>query len=402
MSTHTLSHKAADYLRTLCHDIPTRRVGSAGNRQATDFFARTMAGFDLTTDCTPFDCMDWQTDGADLSADDTVFTVCASPYTRGVRARAPLVVVSTLAKLEAADTSGRLLLLRGAIAREPLMPKNFTFYNPDEHKHIYRLLESQQPRAIITATGRSPELAGGAYPFPMIEDGDFDIPSAYMTEEEGERLAGYAGRTLTLDIRAERRPSHGCNVTAHTRGGERRVVVFAHIDAKDGTPGALDNATGVTTLLLLGDLLADHAGALTVELVAMNGEDYYSAPGEQLYLRCNEGKFGSIALGINLDGLGYRAGKTAYALYGCPPALATRIDTAMAAHDELIPGEPWYQGDHGLFLMHDLPALAITSEDIVTLTTQITHTAQDTLDQVDVEKLVTTAHALRDVIGRLA
>ena len=73
------------------------------------------------------------------------------------------------------------------------MPKAFVFYNPPEHQEIYRLLEERAPRAIVTATARHPTLAGGNYPCPMIEDGDFEIPSAYLTEEEGARLAQFDG-----------------------------------------------------------------------------------------------------------------------------------------------------------------------------------------------------------------
>ena len=51
-----------------------------------------------------------------------------------------------------------------------------------------------------------------------------------------------------------------------------------------GTPGALDNASGTTVLLLLAELLADYRGSLGVDIVAINGEDYYSAPGEIVYL----------------------------------------------------------------------------------------------------------------------
>ena len=43
--------------------------------------------------------------------------------------------------------------------------------------------------------------------------------------------------------------------------GKRRLrradVLCAHIDSKLNTPGALDNAAGVVTLLLLAELLAD-------------------------------------------------------------------------------------------------------------------------------------------------
>jgi hypothetical protein len=49
---------------------------------------------------------------------------------------------------------------------------------------------------IIAATSRSPELAGALYPFAWIEDGDFDIPSVYMTDEQGARLAAYVGKAV--------------------------------------------------------------------------------------------------------------------------------------------------------------------------------------------------------------
>ena len=66
-------------------------------------------------------------------------------------------------------------------------------------------------------------------------------------------------------------------------GATQKITVFAHIDAKDGTPGALDNGAGVVVLLLLAELLQDYDGGVELELVALNGEDYYSAAGEMQY-----------------------------------------------------------------------------------------------------------------------
>ena len=60
--------------------------------------------------------------------------------------------------------------------------------------------------------------------------------------------------------------------------------ICAHIDSKMGTPGALDNASGTTVLLLLAELLADYRGSLGVDIAAINGEDYYSVTGEIVYL----------------------------------------------------------------------------------------------------------------------
>ena len=50
MTSTLLSDKAQAYLRRLCLDIPSRRVGSAGNRAATDFFAGSLKGVQPATE----------------------------------------------------------------------------------------------------------------------------------------------------------------------------------------------------------------------------------------------------------------------------------------------------------------------------------------------------------------
>jgi aminopeptidase YwaD len=394
-----LPDKSAQYLDRLCLQIASRRVGSAGNRDATAWFAATVESFGFEIDCPIFDCIDWHDGGADLIVDGLSFDVRVSPYSLGGGFTAPLVVISTVEELETADVCNQIVLLRGHIAKEQLMPKNFAFYNPDEHKRIIQLLETKQPLAIMAATSRNPEVAGAVYPFPLFEDGDFDIPSVYMTEEQGGRLARYAGRLVALEIRANRTPAQGCNVIGR-KGSDphRRTVLFAHIDAKEGTPGATDNATGVVVLALLAELLADYNGDLGIEVVALNGEDYYSNPGEIDYLRNNTSRFDEIVLGINIDGAGYHDGHTAYSTYDCPPQVERCVQQAFSFHVEMVEGESWYQGDHGLFLMNQRPALAITSQRFMELLTTITHTPKDHPRIVDPAKLVDIAYALHDLL----
>jgi aminopeptidase YwaD len=397
-----LSDKAAAYLQRLCVEIPSRRVGSEGNRAATDFFAGVVASFGFETECPQFDCIDWIQEGADLTINGVPLEAFVGPYSLGCHVRAPLAVVSTVEELEAAEVSDKIVLLRGDVAKEQLMPKNFPFYNPDHHRRIIQLLETKKPRAIIAATSRDLEMVGSTYPFPLFEDGDFDIPSVYMTDEEGNRLTQHAGQEVSLESRAQRVPAKGCNVIAR-KGADpnRRVVLFAHIDARIGTPGASDNASGVVVMLLLAELLADYAGDLGLEMVAMNGEDYYSNPGEQQWLTLNAGRFDEILLGINVDDVGYYKGKVAYSLYNCPSELASAIHDVVSGYGDLIEGEPWYQGDHGLFLINRRPALALTSERLMELMAEITHTPKDTPEILDPAKLVHVAAALRDLLLRL-
>ncbi len=399
MSTKELNKKAKGYLQRLCVDIPNRRVGSDGNRQATDYFGGLMSSMGYDLEYPEFDCIDWTEDGARLGFEGETFQAQVSPYSLGCLLGAPLAAVSTIDELEASEIMGQIVMLHGEIAKEQLMPKLFPFYNPAEHKYIIQLLEVKAPAAIIAATTEDPYLAGGLSPFPLIEDGDFHIPSVYMTAEEGDRLRKHVGETISLDVSSTRIPSSGYNAIARTSwSGDRRIVFTAHIDSKINTPGALDNATGVAILLLTAELLVDWRGRDRLEFVAINGEDYYAAPGEVHYLEQNKGSLEEILLNINMDGVGFRKGKTAYSFYESPDEIKKQVRKTFTAHNSLVEGDVWYSGDHMIFALNSVPALALTSERGMEGLAQISHTPKDKPALVDTAKLIEVAYALRHLI----
>ena len=446
--------KCEHYLKSLCVDIADRSVGSEGNRAATRFFEKELRAAGWATETPEFDAMDWRDDGARLTlgtreksemsshhgledaSDGDGFDVRVSPYSNGFAGSAELAEVSTVEALEKGHFHDKILLLHGEIAAEQLMPKNFVFYNPEEHRRIVTALEASGAAALVCATGRNPDLAGGVYPFPLIEDGDFDIPSVYMTEEEGLRLLPHAGKKVRLVSRSERIPGKACNVIG--RMGEKgsavetrqigdsglargnapgiaalkphgansgvddpgRIVITAHIDAKKGTPGAIDNATGVTVLLLLAHLLRDYHGPVPLEIVAFNGEDYYAVPGQMDYLAANRNNFDRVALNINIDGTGYREGPTACSYFGLPGRIQQKAKELLEGRTGIVEGEQWVQGDHSIFLQHGRPAIAVTSKWMLEHMHDqtITHTPADTDENVDCSKLVELAGALKDFV----
>ena len=399
MAIDPLIQQASAYLHHLCIELPNRRVGSEGNWLATLFFREAVEPFGFAVEAQPFDCIDHWRGKITLSVGGRPFTASISPYSLPCDVSAPLAVAKTVEELEAVDAAGKVLLLMGELAKEQLMPKNFTFYNPEEHQHIYRLLEGKAPAAILTATGRNPDAVGAIYPFPMIEDGDFDIPSAYLTDADGAELAAYAGSLVSLKMDARRIPASSENICALKGGrGDRRLVVCAHIDAKDGTPGALDNASGVAILLLLAELLQDYRGGLEVELVALNGEEYYNTPGQVRYLDSRREIFYRIMLAVNLDDIGYFKDRTAYSFYGCPDELAALVRSVYQNREGFFEGPPWFQSDHGIFIANGIPAMAVTEESFAELLAEITHTEKDTPEVVDPAKLAANARALYDLL----
>jgi len=398
MGYQALIEKASRYINHLCTDITTRTVGTQGNRDATSFFHQQIKPFGFTIERQPFDCIDSHRRPSVLRIDDDEYEIIASPVTLGCTCEADLVQAQTVAELEELSCTGKILLLHGEIAQEQLMPKGFEFYNPEEHKHLIQILEKKQPAAILSATSKNPDLAGAVYPFPMIVDGDFDIPSAFMKDTQGEKLLPFCGQKASLMINAERVPAKGENIVAWKGSREKKVVICAHIDTKEDTPGALDNASGVTILLLLAELLADYSGNLGVELVAFNGEEYYNAPGEMEYLARYQGDFSSILLAINLDDIGYIHGRSAFSFYGLAESVGELIREVYQGKAGFFEGPPWYQSDHGIFMAKGIPAMAVTEEDVLELMAEITHTEKDVPEIIDLQKLADNALALRDII----
>jgi len=399
MNNTQLTARSQTHLQRLCADLPHRGVGSAYNRQATNYFAGVLQDLGWQPRTPQFACIDWNHGEASLRSAGQAFPADPNPYSLGCDLRALLVTADSLDALRQLDLDGKIVLLRGELTQAQLAPKDYPFYTVEEHAEIIRLLEGGGAAAVIAATGRDPQMVGNLYPFPFTEDGNFNVPSVFIKDVDGERLAGHAGEEIKLSIPAERLPSSGVNVVALKGSSKGRRVVCAHIDSKLGTPGANDNASGTVVLLLLAELLQAYPGQTGIELVAINGEDHYSAAGELLYLGENQGQMDGISLAINLDDVGYFKGKNAYSFYGCPDELAEQVRRTFAAHPDLVEGEQWYQSDHMVFVQSGVPAMAVTSDHFVEMMETITHTPQDTIEKVDPERLARLALALRDLLS---
>jgi aminopeptidase YwaD len=315
-----------------------------------------------------------------------------------------LTCASAVEQLETDAIRGAIVLIHGELASGQVMPKNFTFYNPESHRRIIRALELHQPAAIVAATGRDPGMVGSQYPFPLFEDGDLDIPNAYMKDVDGARLGAHEGEPVRLSIDSRRIPTTAEHVVAALPGKDAgRIVVFAHIDSRKGSPGALDNASGVTTLLALAELLSEsYRGGPTIEIVPFNGEDNYANPGEMLWVAENEGRFDEIILGINIDDLGMRGTDNHVSFYGCPADLEAAVRRVMADHPSVQEGPQWFQSDHAILSQYARPAIAMASSDIAGFMAKYAHSDRDTLELADPELISAAAFFLRDVVEAVA
>lgn len=398
----TYFEKASEYLKVLCDVKPNRRTGSSGNRVATDFFEKTIREYGYEIDAAPFAVLDYVCISATLLHGDKSYEVYASPYSLGCDISGEIITVSTVEELEKEKCEGKILLLRGAICEEQLMPKNFVFYNPEHHKKIIALLETLKPGGIITATKKNPDLVGALYPFPLFVDGDFDIPSVYCRDDVADEILSLTDISARLRIEARRIPSSAANVMASlNRGKAKKIVITAHIDAYENTPGASDNASGTAVLLLAAEMLATYRGKYRLEIIALDGEDHYSAAGQMDYLKRYGNEMPEILVVIYIDDVGFHQGRSSYSFYECRPELEEKVRDVFNKYEGLDQGEQWFNGDHMMFVQNQVPSIAITSESTPELMKTITHTSADTPDLIDCHKLVEVASALNDLVRTL-
>ena len=391
----------AEYLETLCSAIPDRRPGGAGNRTATDYAAAVLTDLGWQVTQPEFDCLDWYTEGGTILIGDESIELTPSAYGLDVDASGTVNVAEDIEDLSRSDLRDAVVVLTGALAAEPLTPKEFPFYGSDEHTRIISALEDAQPAAVIAVTGKYPALCGALDPFPLIEDGDFSIPTGNVRPSDAGPLLAAAGQVANVEIRSERRRSRARNVIASRGPGSSRVTLIAHIDTKPGTPGAVDNAAGVVALLLAADALSPTRVAelpVGLEVLLVNGEDHYGAPGELDWLASNEGRLHDVVLALNIDGAGYREGRSAYSTYNVDPGLQAHIDRVFSERPSLMAGPEFYQSDHAIFAMQGRPAMAITTELVNEMLDQLFHAPTDTPDQVDVDLLLDISDAITELI----
>jgi len=103
----------------------------------------------------------------------------------------------------------------------------------------------------------------------------------------------------------------GKNIIARKNGygkGRKKLIVCAHYDSVEDSPGADDNGSGVAALLELARILAALPVENTVELIAFDLEEY-GMVGSKKYVELLDSSNESLLGAINLDMIGYMSTK---------------------------------------------------------------------------------------------
>jgi hypothetical protein len=213
-------------------------------------------------------------------------------------------------------------------------------------------------------------------------------------------------------------------------GKGKRLVVGAHYDSHGITPGADDNASGVAVLLELARLLGDNPPTREIELVAYTLEEppFFRTPfmGSAVHAQRLADEGAEVAGVIVLDMVGYFSDEAGSQSYPTPlmhlfypgrgdfVAVVSRWDQgswirsvkgAMVGTTDLpvhsLRAPEWVSGvdfsDHLNYWPHGINAAMISNTGFYR--NHAYHTASDTADRLDYERMAMVTVALFEVAG---
>lgn len=215
------------------------------------------------------------------------------------------------------------------------------------------------------------------------------------------------------------------------QGGEI-IVVGAHYDSVYGSPGANDNATGTAAVLELARLLAGQPLARTVRFVAFVNEEVpffqRDTMGSWVYARRARTRGEQIVAMLSIETIGYYSDAPGSQHYPFPfglfyphtgnflgfvgnvasRALVRRSIAAFRQHaafpSEGVAAPGWMTGigwsDHWAFWQEGYPAVMITDTALFRYAPY--HTAADTPDQIDYDRMARVVAGLAHVVTALA
>jgi hypothetical protein len=240
----------------------------------------------------------------------------------------------------------------------------------------------------------------------------------YTVESQPYRVEGREVRNLIATLPGHQFP-------------RRTILVGAHYDTVPGSPGADDNASGVSGVLELARLLSGYSASRTIKLIAFVNEEapYFlrGQMGSQLYARRAKVAGERIVAMISLEMIGYytdRAHSQVYPVglryfypntgnfigvvghvrfWGVYKKVRDALKKYSAVPVESLAGLGWIRGvdlsDHASFWREGYPAVMIT--DTAFYRNPNYHAPGDTFETLDYMRMAEVVKGLYHVLNSL-
>lgn len=378
------------HLFHLAVEIGQRPGGSVGNHAAAAYIEKVFQDCGLAVERQCFPCTGWDAHESYLQINEEWVQSVANVFSTPCDVNGPVVAVSTLAELAAADLRDKIALIYGDLTRQPLPAKAWA-YKEEKDARIVEILEEKRPVALITIQSRIGDLER------VIEDADFTIPSATVSAQVGLLLLKRHQATVHLRIASTRTEAESCNVVArHPGQGAGTILLCAHYDTKFDTPGAADNGSGVSVLLTLAQMFSQQIHPYTVEFVAFSNEEYLPL-GDDAYFARHSDAFDDMLAVINIDKVGCTLGNNSITTLAASEPFQEHLAAITRSYPGVIWVDPWIESDHTFFAWRGVPCIPISNSGAP----RFDHLRGDTIEWLSAAKLNEAASLIYKIVEHL-
>lgn len=344
-----------DHIDTLVNQIGCRMAGTPGNLMAAKYIQQVMERSSLLVEVQAFDCPAWDCVECSLTLAGKDLMVLVNPFTPSCDVEGIPQMVCTLAELEVAEITGKIVLLYGDLSHSIISGKSW-FLIEERDKQIIGLLEQKQPAAILAVQANPASINR------IFEDWEFHLPSVTVPVESALAILTNPQLPVHLKIKSEEKSGKTANVVGRLPGKRPEwITLMAHYDTKIDTPGACDNGTGVAALLALAEYFGRHRPEVGLEFVAFTNEEYLPI-GDDEYLRlAGDDYFQQVKLAVNFDGVGFIADATTVAIYSSSTEFIQLVQNMKLNLPSIQWVDPWLESNHSTFTFRGVPGLAFSS-----------------------------------------
>lgn len=402
------SRAVMDNLEILCDDFGSRWAGSAGERQAAEFFARKFSEYGLTNvRREPFEYVGWERGEATLRVVAPIerrLPCISLPMCPPAAIEGRFVSVGDGAPLEFEGVAAQLPGALAMVCSRPPRGLNRTVHRSEKYQRC-ALGGAAAFLYVNQYDGYGPETGS------IANDREALIPGVGLSREDGELLLRlqrrYGALTLRLETTDRSRTMASWNVVGELPGASRPdewVLLGCHYDGHDIAQGAHDPASGAVAVLEAARVLARYAanalgcGVRFVEF----GVEETGLIGARRYVAQHRDELDQIRFMLNLDAAGgpERKGLVVNRWPELEPFFA-RCRAEMAA--ELPVGQKTSAfSDHFPFFLAGVPTAMMGDPGHVNTGRGFDHTQWDTLDKVRIGDLREAAAVAARLVLRMS
>lgn len=384
------SIRVTNYLHKITDEIGSRRAGTRACKDTEEFIRSVFLECGYEIDFFAIPIVSWEADRAEVIYDNQVISGIGNIYSPSGNVEGEVIVLRNIYELEKADIRGKVCIFTDKLTEAVLCLGDSPFQSSKDAE-VQEILDDMVPAAVISINPKVNSL------LPYIENYT-EVPSLTVSKAMEQEILKLEHKQVQVKVSSFSEDSVTGNVIAKTKNAKEKIVISAHYDSAEGSPGAWDNASGVVALLELAKRFQNKDLNVQIEFAAMCPHEI-GYPGSVTYTNTEQAELEKVLLNINIDGIGAVSGIDTITSDNLPNWMYRFIQKILLKYEEITEdGAIKVEGDHFAYTWNNIPSMVFTSTGNVNMH----HENIDSLCTVDTDKILRVVDFIEELIGEIS